>query len=372
MDVQEIYNCFLEKDIRFFTGVPDSLLKDICFYIEDNTDRQNHIIAANEGNAVGIALGYYLSTGKVPLVYFQNSGLGNCINPLLSLADKEVYGIPMIMMIGWRGEPNVKDEPQHVKQGRVQNQMLESMEIPYEVIDSHTERIDIVIEKLKNKAMAESKPVALIVRKGTFSEYKLISSTPNSYSMTREKAIKLILKNIPVESILISTTGMTSREVFEHRVSENQIHDKDFLTVGGMGHCSSIALGVSLNTKRPTICLDGDGAALMHLGSLPIIGQYANHNFLHILLNNGAHDSVGGQNTIAFDVNFQKIALASGYKEVIIVDNEIDLVGAVKAIDYEKGPYLIEIRIKKGARKDLGRPTKSPDENKKSFMNFLN
>lgn len=371
MEVKEIYNCFLKKGIDFFTGVPDSLLKDICFYIEDNSDRRNHIIAANEGNAIGIALGYHLSTGKVPLVYFQNSGLGNCINPLLSLADKEVYGIPMIMMIGWRGEPNMKDEPQHVKQGRVQNQMLESMEIPYEVIDSNTERIDLIVEKLKDKALAQSKPVALIVRKGTFSEYKLISSTPNSYSMTREKAIKVVLKNIPVESILISTTGMTSREVFEYRVSENQIHDKDFLTVGGMGHCSSIALGASLNTKRSTICLDGDGAALMHLGSIPIIGQYAKQNFLHIILNNGAHDSVGGQNTIAFDVDLQKIALASGYKEVIIIENEIDLVRTMKAINFSKGPYLVEIRIKKGARKDLGRPTKSPDENKKSFMNFL-
>lgn len=371
IEAKTLFNLFQENDIDFYTGVPDSLLKDYCAYISDNTKTENHIISANEGGAISIAVGYHLSTGKVPIVYLQNSGLGNCVNPLMSLADKEVYGIPMILMIGWRGEPNVKDEPQHIKQGRIQNSLLESMETPYVIIDKETKELDKIIFQLKQKTIEEKTPVAIIVKKDTFTPYKLNLIEEIQYELTREEAIKIILNKLPENSVIVSTTGMASREVFEHRESKNESHEKDFLTVGAMGHCSQIALGISLNTKKPTICLDGDGAVLMHMGSLPIIGQYAKNNFLHIVLNNGAHDSVGGQPTIGFCISVSEIAISSGYKIAYTVDKKEDLSKILDNINFTNGPLLLEVKIKKGARKNLGRPTTSPTENKQAIMNYL-
>ena len=371
IETNKLFNILKENKIDFYTGVPDSLLKDFCAYITSNSNKENHIISANEGGAIAIATGYHLATGRVPVVYLQNSGLGNCINPLMSLTDKEVYGVPMILMIGWRGEPNIKDEPQHIKQGRVQNDLLDSMEIPYIIIDENTQDIEKSIFILKQKALNERTPVAIVVRKDTFSTYKLSSKKENNYELNREQAIQIILSKIPNDSVLISTTGMASREVFEQRELNNQSHEKDFLTVGAMGHCSQIALGISLNTTKTTICIDGDGAVLMHLGSLPIIGQNAKQNFIHFVLNNGAHDSVGGQKTVALDINLPNIALASGYKKAITLSAKIDLVNILNSIDFNIGPILIEIKIEKGARSDLGRPTTSPEQNKKDFMNFL-
>jgi phosphonopyruvate decarboxylase len=371
IDVKYAFESFKNNEINFFTGIPDSLLKEFCAYVTDNSSNENHIISANEGGSIGIATGYHLATGKVPLVYLQNSGIGNCINPLLSLADKEVYGIPMILMIGWRGEPMVKDEPQHIKQGRVQNELLEKMEIPYIIIDQNSQNIENIIKELKEKALNIKNPVALVVKKNTFSTYKLNSQIVAKYQMTREDAIKVILNNIPHDSIIVSTTGMASREVFEQRVYRNEEHNKDFLTVGAMGHCSQIALGVSLNTKKKTICLDGDGAVIMHLGSMPIIGQYAKNNFIHIVLNNSAHDSVGGQPTVANLINLDKIASSVGYKYCNVVESEKDLISRLSSVLNADGSVFIEVRINKGSRKDLGRPTSKPIENKEQFMNFI-
>lgn len=371
IDVKHAFESFRNNDIDFFTGIPDSLLKDFCAFVTDNSNEQSHIISANEGGAIGIATGYHLSTGKIPLVYFQNSGLGNCINPLLSIADKEVYGIPMILMIGWRGEPLVKDEPQHIKQGRVQNELLQTMEIPYKIIDQYTSDIDEVIKELKETALMLKNPVALVVKKGTFSNYKLNDKKIDDYQMTREGAIKVILNNIPDNSITVSTTGMASREVFEQREIRDEGHNKDFLTVGAMGHCSQIALGVSLNTNKVVVCIDGDGAALMHLGSMPIIGQYVKSNFLHIVLNNSSHDSVGGQPTIANLISLDKIASNVGYKFCYVVDNEKDLIDKLNLISFKEGSVFIEIKVKKGSRKDLGRPTLKPIDNKNNFMEYI-
>jgi phosphonopyruvate decarboxylase len=371
IDVKHAFESFKNNGIIFFTGIPDSLLKEFCAFVTDNSSNENHIISANEGGAIGIATGYHLATGKVPLVYLQNSGIGNCINPLLSLADKEVYGIPMILMIGWRGEPMVKDEPQHIKQGRVQNELLEKMEIPYIIIDQNSKNIENIIKELKERALNIKNPVALVVKKNTFSTYKLNSQIIDKHQMTREDAIKVILNNIPHDSIIISTTGMASREVFEQRVCRNDEHNKDFLTVGAMGHCSQIALGVSLNTNKKTICLDGDGAVIMHLGSMPIIGQYAKNNFIHIVLNNSAHDSVGGQPTVANLINLDKIASSVGYKYCYVVESEKDLISRLSSVLNADGSVFIEVRINKGSRKDLGRPTSKPIENKEQFMNFI-
>jgi phosphonopyruvate decarboxylase len=371
IDCSSFFNSLIKNNIDFFTGVPDSLLKDICAYITDNADDKHHVISTNEGAAVSLATGYHLATGKVPLVYLQNSGLGNTINPLLSISDKEVYAIPMILMIGWRGEPGKKDEPQHVKQGRVQNEMLRAMEIPYEILDGDSENYAEVIQELSELALSNNCPVALIVKSKTFNTYKLISKKTANFEMAREDAINLILKNCSKDDIVVSTTGKASREVFEYRERHKQGHHKDFLTVGGMGHANQISLGIAMNSDERIICIDGDGAILMHLGSLGIIGNSKAKNLIHIVINNEAHDSVGGQPTIANEINLIEIATACGYSFVKCVTTSLELEQLFEEIDHKEGPMFLEIKTRKGARENLGRPTLSPIEIKEELMNTL-
>ena len=371
IDSYLLFNELKSHNVNFFTGVPDSILKNFCSYISDKTSENEHIIAANEGAAIAIAAGYHIATGNIPLVYMQNSGLGNSVNPLLSIADKEVYSLPMILMIGWRGEPGFKDEPQHIKQGRIQNNMLVSMEIPYRILDSKTSDLSTFINEIIYLVQKEQAPVAIVVRKDTFNSYKLKNEDTFMFEMNRENAIEQILNNIPKDTIIVSTTGKLSREVFEYRFKNKQGHQYDFLTVGGMGHCSQIALGIALNTSKKVICIDGDGALIMHMGSLGIIGKNAPSNFIHILINNGAHDSVGGQPTIGFYINFPDIALACGYKKAFSISSVIKLKEISSNIINENGPVFLEVKVKKGSRSDLGRPTKSPIENKFELMNFL-
>lgn len=360
-----------ERHIHFFTGVPDSLLKNICACISAHTSHRQHVIAANEGAAIGIAAGYHLATGKIPMVYMQNSGLGNAINPLLSLADKEVYGIPMVLMIGWRGEPDVKDEPQHIKQGRIQKALLSALEIPYRIIDAHVKNIDSTLDELLAIAKNKQTPVALVVRKATFDNFPLSKTEQDAYALTREQAIKLLLQHYKDDTLIVATTGKTSREVFEYRAAMGQSHKQDFLTVGSMGHASQIALGVAMQTSQRVICLDGDGAAIMHMGSMGIVAKNAPSNFLHIVLNNGVHDSVGGQKTIGFDIDFSNIASGCGYKSVFSVASEDEMISKLNALDSADGPIFFEIKVRTGARSDLGRPTNTPQQNKKLFMDFL-
>lgn len=365
-------NKLRELNIQFYTGVPDSLLKDIGAYIADHTTAKEHIIAANEGAAVALASGYHLATNKIGLVYLQNSGLGNTINPLLSLADKEVYSIPMLLIIGWRGEPGKKDEPQHVKQGRVQNALLEAMEIPYQIVDqTNADAYATILEELVVLARQESRPVALVVKADTFESYKLKQDIQTNFPLNREQALQVILAQIAANDIIVSTTGKTSREVFEIRKRNSQDGKTDFLTVGSMGHTCQIALGIALNTNKKVYCLDGDGSVLMHMGSLPIIGSSKLRNLHHIVLNNGAHDSVGGQPTVGFQIDFKTIALASGYVEATTISTPNELVEHFATLAQRNGPTFTEIKINKGARKDLGRPTSSPIENKQKFMQFL-
>ena len=359
------------NDINFYCGVPDSLLKNFCAFLTDQTSNKEHIITANEGGAIALGSGYYLATEKVPMVYLQNSGLGNIVNPLLSLADGEVYGTPMLVLIGWRGEPGVHDEPQHLKQGRVQNALLEAMEIPYYILDADTEDVEGFVNKAVNKAVENLSPVAIVVRKNTFEPYTSLNENNTNYSLKREDAIQLILDKLSNDDLVVSTTGKPSREVYEYRVAKQQGHQNDFLTVGSMGHCSQIALGVALNTNRNVYCLDGDGALIMHMGALSIIGDAGPPNFKHIVLNNGAHDSVGGQPTVAFDISITQIAKASGYENVFIAEKEDELNSALESLQKEDGPALLEVRVKKGARNSLGRPKSTPKENKKLFTNSI-
>lgn len=374
INTEEFYKGLKSNGIDFFVGIPDSLLKDFCAYIKDNVDSKNNIVAANEGNALAIASGHYLATGNPALVYMQNSGQGNIINPLASLNDPLVYSIPALLVIGWRGEPNKKDEPQHKKQGLVTLKLLDALDIEYSILTEKDDtniwqkKISEAVEYMKR----EKKPYALVVTKSTFSTYKLKEQSKVNFEMSREDAIKEIVTSLDDEDTIVSTTGMASRELFEEREARNMGHEKDFLTVGSMGHASQIALGISLSKpNRNVYCLDGDGALLMHLGGLAIIGSQKVENFRHIVINNGAHDSVGGQSTVGFDIDIPSIAKSCGYNETFTVSTLEDLKGSLKSMVKAKGPVLLEVKVRKGARKDLGRPTTSPIENKEAFMKFL-
>jgi phosphonopyruvate decarboxylase len=374
VEVDEFYNELLNNDISFFTGVPDSLLKSFCAYIKDNVSSENNIVSANEGNAIGLASGYYLGTRKIGLVYMQNSGLGNAVNPLASLTDKLVYSIPMLLVIGWRGEPNKKDEPQHKKQGLITTETLEMLGIKYEILDKYTNNneMKLKVKKAYSYMKENNEPYDKKKKKDTFDEYKLKSNTSFEFKMTREEAIEIVVSQMKENSVIVSTTGMASRELFELREKYKENHNRDFLTVGSMGHASQIALGIALSNKdRDVYCIDGDGALLMHLGSLAIIGNAEPKNFRHILINNGAHDSVGGQETVGLKIDTLAIAKACGYKECYSCSSKAELVNLSEKITNVEGPVLLEIKVKKGARKDLGRPTTTPIENKEAFMEFL-
>ena len=366
----------LEKSgIHFVTGVPDSLLKQICSCITSNYSDQQHVIASNEGSAVALAIGHYLSSGQPALVYMQNSGLGNTVNPITSLADPLVYAIPMLLMVGWRGEilqdgSQLKDEPQHRKQGKITLAQLDTLEIPFQIIDDQTSDIEGLIKSLVEQAIERSGPVALVVRKGTFSSYQLELDAADPKLPGREEAIAAVLENLPEDVPVVSTTGFASREVFELRKHANSGHQRDFLTVGGMGHASQIAAGIAMNrADRQVICIDGDGAALMHSGAFAINADCP--NLVHILINNGVHDSVGGQPTKGSVLNFAEIASHFGYPLTAQVSSIAELKKQLQHMLGKTGPCLIEVKCKRGARKELGRPDRTPIENKNEFMNFL-
>jgi phosphonopyruvate decarboxylase len=358
--------------ISFFTGVPDSLLRDFTAYVTSTYSSESHVIAANEGNAVALASGYYLATGRPALVYMQNSGIGNAVNPLQSLADELVYSIPMLLVIGWRGEPGKKkDEPQHAKQGQTTLALLEAMDISYELLNSDLEDFQPKVDNIISKMKSTSSPVALVISAGTFSKYDLNvdDSDSKSFPMSREDAITSIIASISDDDLIVSTTGMASRELFECRERLGQGHSSDFLTVGSMGHCSQIALGIAMQTPdRRVICIDGDGAVLMHLGSLAIAGTTGPSNLTHLIINNGSHDSVGGQPTVAREIDFPAIANACGYAKSDAVSTLAELDKALANSKDSNGPTLVEINVRSGARADLGRPTISPVENKNAFM----
>lgn len=372
VSVEKVYETFLHNGVDFFTGVPDSLLKNICAYITDNAPREKHIIAANEGAAVGIASGYYMASGRMPLVYMQNSGLGNTVNPLLSLADEKVYSLPVLLMIGWRGEPGTKDEPQHKKQGEVTLGLLDAMKIPYVILDANEDEALAQIHNVIASAKGKSSPHAIIIRKDTFGKYKLQHEAKNEYPLSREEALKLIVDNLENTDIVVSTTGKLSRELFEYRELKGQGHEKDFLTVGSMGHSSSIALGIAIEKpERNIYCLDGDGAFIMHMGTISNVGSLSLKNYRHIIFNNGAHESVGGQPTLGFNLDIPSIAQACDYKYAITVSEKEEILQAINHLKNADGPALVEIRVRIASRDNLGRPTTTPIENKESFMNFV-
>lgn len=358
---------------EFYTGVPDSQLKSLCNYLMNTygIDPKHHVIAANEGNCTALAAGYHLATGKIPVVYMQNSGEGNIINPVASLLNDKVYAIPMVFVVGWRGEPGTHDEPQHIYQGEVTIKLLEDMKIRSFVVSKDTTENEMMaaMEAFK-KVLAEGKDVAFVIRKGALT-YDGEVAYKNDNIMTREEIIQHIVK-VSGEDPVVSTTGKASRELFETRVRNGQSHKYDFLTVGSMGHSSSIALGVAINKPNTKVwCVDGDGAVLMHMGAMAVIGAAAPKNMIHIIINNGAHETVGGMPTVATNIDLVTIARACGYSNAVSVDTFAALDKELEAAKKREEISLIEVKCSIGAREDLGRPTTTAIENKTNFMRYL-
>ena len=368
---QFFYNTLAYYGIYFYAGVPDSLLKNLCAYITDHADATHNIIAANEGGAMGLAAGHYLATGQPACVYMQNSGEGNIINPLASLTDSEVYNIPVLLLIGWRGRPGVHDEPQHVKQGKVTTGLLNTMGINFDVLSKEQDKAEKQIAKAIG-ALKKKDVYALVIEKDTFEDYKLQNVEKNDLTMSREEAIQIVAAALGDKDCIVSTTGMISRELFEYRAAMNQGHERDFLTVGSMGHASQIALGIAMaKPNRKVWCFDGDGAAIMHMGSMAIVANKAPKNYVHVVFNNGAHDSIGGQPTVGLKIDLPAVAKAVGYTKTFSVEKKEDLEVILYELKEQAGPVLLEVKVKKGNRKDLGRPTTTPIQNKEALMSFL-
>ena len=360
------------KEFEFFTGVPDSQLKPLCNYLMATYGiSDKHVIAANEGNAVGLAAGYHLATGKVPVVYMQNSGLGNIINPVASLMNDKVYGIPCVFVVGWRGEPGVHDEPQHIYQGEVTLKLLEDMDIAAFVIGKDTSEAELNAKMTEFKALlAKGKQVAFVVRKGALEFDGKVKYT-NGNKMLREEIIEHIA-NVSGADVVVSTTGKASRELFEIRERRGQTHGSDFLTVGSMGHSSSIALAIAREKpQRKVWIIDGDGALLMHMGSMALLGVNAPKNVIHVVINNGAHETVGGMPTVAESIDLCKIAEGCGYPSFVSVDSFEALDAALAEAKAADRLSFIEVKCSIGARDDLGRPTTTAKENKENFMEYL-
>lgn len=370
MDVRDFARVL---DADFFTGVPDSQLKALCAYLmsEYGIDPAHHVIAANEGNCVGLACGHYLATGNVPVVYMQNSGQGNAINPMASLASRDVYGIPVVYVIGWRGEPGVHDEPQHAQQGRITLDLLDVLDIPSIVLERDESPDQFAAEYLRLRPVIENGgSVAIVVKKGALA-YDGPTCYGNSYDMTRESVVAAVAEAAENDPV-VSTTGKASRELFEVREARHEGHGCDFLTVGSMGHASSIALGIAAAKPSQRVwCLDGDGALLMHMGSLAVIGAAVPQRFVHVVVNNEAHETVGGMPTVAGTVDIPAVARACGYRDALTAETLEELASALQAAKTCEGPVLVEAKCALGSRADLGRPTTTPTQNKESFMRHL-
>jgi phosphonopyruvate decarboxylase len=369
LNARTLLRALLDSDVRFFAGVPDSVLAHLCFAIGECVPRDAHVISANEGGAIAAATGHYLATGGTPAVYLQNSGLGNAFNPLASLASPTVVGVPMLLLVGWRGEPGTDDEVEHHLQGRVTTPMLELVGVSTAVLPDDEAAAIACIRALLDRARQTRTPAAALIRPGRISASPQQSRTAaaaddGDATMTRERAIATIVEHLPADAVVVATTGKASRELWEIRERAAQHHDRDFLMVGSMGHASQIALGLALSRPSvPVVCLDGDAAMVMHMGSLAVIGASGAANLDHIVLHNGAHDSVGGHQSAAAGRSFPAIALACGYAWSRAAGDEETLRSALQEMSDQAGPSLLEVRVRRGARADLGRPRWQPNEN---------
>ena len=362
--VNTLISLLRKNNSDFFTGVPDSILKELSFSLQ-NKDKNNHVIATNEGSAVSLGIGHYLSTKKIPCVYMQNSGLSNALNPLISIAHKRVYSIPLILIIGWRGSPRIKDEPQHNVKGEITESILKLLNIRYTILRSNNDlnKFDKQLKAAKKK----NSIVAGLIEQGTLEKIKKVDKKKNFYNLNKEFFLKTLLQALQKDAKVISSTGFNSRELMYLRDKYKITNSKDFYMVGGMGHTASVALGYSLSSKKQIICIDGDGSLLMHLGSIKTVGTFANKNFKYILLNNNSHDSVGGQKTYANDINFEKLSKSLGFKKFYSIKSDKNLKKNITTFLSEKSLSFLEVKISKSKIKKLPRP-KDLIKIKKLFM----
>lgn len=372
LDCAGVYGQLTEGGFDFFAGVPDSLMKDFCSYITDHAPPGAHVITANEGAAVALAAGHYLACGRAGVVYMQNSGLGNAVNPLVSLADPTLYGIPMLLFVGWRGHPDEADEPQHVHQGKVTRGLLQAMEVRHAELPTDPAAAESALRSAMATARDAGAPVALLVRKGGFAPYTAGPPPHGELPLTREAALVWLLDQLDARAVVVSTTGYTSRELWEHRRAVGVTDRADFLTIGSMGHASQVAMGIAARQRdRAVYCLDGDGAWIMHMGSVGVIGASQLKNLKHIVFNNGVHDSVGGQPTVGWDIDIPGVAAACGYTRTETASSQASLEAAFGRIRAAPGPCLLEVKVRPGARSDLGRPETSPQTRKAQLMKLL-
>ena len=374
MDAQHLLSACKDAGIDFFTGVPDSQLKGLCdtLFATFGVESKEHIVAANEGNAIALCAGHYLATGRPGLCYMQNSGLGNAVNPIASLMDGQVYGLPCLLVVGWRGEPGVHDEPQHVKQGQITLTQLELLDVPYMVLNKAMteDEFDAAFTEIRTHLDA-GRTAAIVVKKGGLT-CSMKPKYGNANAMTREEAVGVIARLAGKRDVIVSTTGKLSRELFELREAMGEGHDRDFLTVGSMGHASMIALGIALEQPdRRVWCLDGDGAALMHLGAMAVLGQKKPANLVHVVINNAAHETVGGMPVCEGALNLTGLAMSAGYRHVSRAANEMELYQAADAAMAAGELAFIEVMCAVGARDNLGRPTTTPQQNRDALMKFL-
>lgn len=368
----EFLELLKKEEIDFFTGVPCSIFKDLLNFLNDNKSKYRHVIAASEGEAVGIASGHYLSSGRIPVVYMQNSGLGNSVNPLTSLTNKEVFGIPVLIFVSWRGEPGIKDEPEHIRMGKITKGILETLGIEYLELPNDIKEISESIGSAKNIMLKKKEPFAFIVRRGIFEGYESRSGKECvGVLLIREEAISIVADEVYGKGYIVSTTGKISRELFEHMDKTGKGHDSVFYTVGSMGCSIGISLGLALNTDKKIFLFDGDGAALMKLGSLATVGHYRMENLYHIIFDNQCYDSTGGQPTVSETVDFAQIAKSCGYNKVAVIKEVKDLKDSARDLPDKKGPYMMVVKVKPGSRRDLGRPTISPQANREKFMDLF-
>jgi len=362
--INSLIKLLKKNNSNFFTGVPDSVLKELSFYLQNKT-KKNHIIAANEGAAVSLGIGHYLSNKTLPCIYMQNSGLSNALNPLISIAHEKVYSIPLILIIGWRGSPKIKDEPQHNVKGKITEKILKLLNIKYTILrkDSDLKKFDLQIKNAKKK----NSIVACLIEKGTLIKSKKIKNKKSIYKLNKEFFLKTLLKCLTKNTKIISSTGYNSRELIYLRNRYKFSNSKDFYMVGGMGHTASVALGYSISSKKKTICVDGDGSFLMHLGSIKTAGTFANNNFKYILLNNNTHDSVGGQNTYSDKIDFERFSKSIGFKKFFSIRNHINLEKNIKKFLLDKRTSFLEVKISNSSIKNLPRPNDLV-KTKKIFM----
>lgn len=371
LSTQELYDPLVANGVDYFCGVPDSITGPFSHFLQDHAE-DRHVITANEGNAIGLAIGYHIATGKIPLVYMQNSGLSNAIDPLASLADRSVLSTPMLLLIGWRGQPGRNDEPHHARQGAITPDLLSNLEIPFGILSHDPTEASQQVSKMIKNAGDQSIPHALLIEQGSLLDYSSNVLQVDKFPLSREEAVAIVVEALDEDAIVVAGIGKLSRELFEYRQKKDQRHDKDLLVVGGMGHASSIALGIAQQKpEHKVLCLDGDGSTLMHLGAIATIGNLSPANFYHVVFNNGSHDSVGGQPTTARNIDLSVIARACGYKYVAS-QSEAGLISSeATKMQQNIGPALLEVKIHLGARPDLIRPTIQPADNKEAFMSSL-